>query len=842
MNKPELLAPAGGWDALAAAVENGADAVYLGGRMFNARQSAANFDEGELYRAVEYAHLRGVKIYVTVNVLISGGEMEEALEFLFRLQNLGADAAILQDAGLAMLARRALPELPLHASTQMTAHSTPGVKKLLEAGFSRVVLAREMSLDEIAAVKRSTGAELEVFIHGALCIAYSGQCLLSSLIGGRSGNRGRCAQPCRMQFTLLDRTGGPVSGGAGTGGHLLSTRDLNISAHIPGIVAAGVNSFKIEGRMKRPEYVATVVRIYRSLIDRAVSGQPYGLEKSEVEDLAQIFNRDFTSGYFLGRQGREMMSYKRPNNRGVRLGRVRRDGETGLAEVILEMPLKTGDGLEVWVTEGGRLGFTVNKMFVRGTEVAAAAAGEAVALPIPGRTRPGDRVFKTCDAGLMERAWESFAFPRGSRRKIPLCFSVRAAAGSPLVLSVTDPEGRIVSAATESSGRPAVKRPLEADFLAEQLGRLGATPYSMSSLDCEIPGPVIYPVSEINAVRRRVLEELEKKILKDRRGPAVGHKTFRSRLGRALESGSAGRAADHGAIPLLAVSVGDLQSLEEAVKAGAGVVYFGPDVMGPKPPVGREDMIRAAGLCEAGGAALVLSTPRITKDGEMEDLIESLRGVPARGVLVGNLGLMPVLARELPALALVTDFGLNAFNRHTVEYLMSEGALRVTLSPELTMVQVRELAAVHPVEVMVHGAMEMMVSEHCLIGAVQGEGAVAGSCRHLCRRGGYLLKDRIGALFPVEADRQCRMHIFNSRHLCMIEDVPVLAGAGVACVRVEARREAPHYVARVVGLYRKALDGAAGRGKARPGPEEAWKAMEKLSPQGLTKGHYYRGV
>ncbi|MCL6610564.1 MAG: DUF3656 domain-containing protein [Peptococcaceae bacterium] len=842
-HKPELLAPAGSWEALVAAVENGADAVYLGGRMFNARQSAANFDDGELSRAVEYAHLRGVKIYVTVNILISDGEMEEALEFLFRLQNLGADAAIIQDAGLAALARRVLPELPLHASTQMTAHNTPAVRKLVEDGFSRVVLAREMSLDGIREVKKATGAELEAFIHGALCISYSGQCLLSSMIGGRSGNRGRCAQPCRMQYALLGREGGPAADPSRTGEYLLSPRDLNISAHIPELIAAGIDSFKIEGRMKRPEYVATVVRIYRGLIDRALSGRPYRVEKAEEEDLAQIFNRDFTTGYFFGRQGREMMSYKRPNNRGVRLGRVRgTDRKSGLVEVALERPLRTGDGLEVWVTEGGRAGFTVNEIFVRGKKVERAAAGEVAGLSVPGRARPGDRVFKTHDAGLMDRARESFASPRGARRKVPVHFHVQAGPGSPLVLTAAGPGGRTASAATGSAGRPADKRPLDEDFLSQQLGRLGNTPFEMTALTCDIRGRVIYPVSEINRARREVLAELEEKILGDRRRPPVDRDVFRSRLERELGKVSVRREAAGRTRPLLAVSVGDIGSLKRAVTAGADVVYFGPGQFRSKPPVDRESLVQAAGICAGNRAVLVLATPRITGDFEIEELIELFQGIPAGGVLAGNLGLLAVLAERIPGLPAVADFGLNAFNRHTVEYLAGLGAARVTLSPELTMEQVRELAGKHPVEVLVQGALELMVSEHCLPGAVLGEDPAGGACRAVCRKGGYRLRDRTGALFPVETDWHCRMHVFNSRDLCLVDDIPELALAGVDCVRIEARRETPEYVTRTVEIYRKALDGLSDGESGRPDPEEARERLLALSPAGLTKGHFYRGV
>lgn len=839
--KPELLAPAGGQEALVAAVENGADAVYLGGPLFNARLSASNFDHRQLAGAVEYAHVRGVKIYVTVNTLVADTEMESALKFLYYIQSIGADAAILQDMGLARLARRVLPELPLHASTQMTAHNSPGVQQLLDAGFDRIVLAREMSLTEIEGIKKATGAELEAFVHGALCIGYSGQCLLSSMIGGRSGNRGRCAQPCRMQYELVTGQGRPVAGYSPPGEYLLSPRDLNISRHLPELIKAGVNSFKIEGRMKRPEYVATVVRIYRNLLDRALSGGPYSVGEEESRDLAQIFNRDFSSGYFFGRQGAEMMSYKRPNNRGIRLGRVKgyhRDDR--LVEITLEEPLRKGDGLEVWVTEGGRVGFEVGDIILGGSRVDKAPAGSSVKLSVPGKVKPGDRVFKTHDADLIEEARRSFTTP-GGVKKIPLRFTVQAGIGLPLTLAVEDGHGGRAVAATPSTGQPAQKRPLDRKFLLSQLGRLGNTPFAIGELDADIRDEVIYPVSEINEARRSALAELESRLLESRRTPPVEGGIFEKRFN---VSGIYDRKHRDrkGPKALLSVSVGDIASLKAAVEAGADVVYFGGDNFRTKPVVKNVHLAEGLKYCRERGSAFIFSTPRIAGDTDLEQIrrnLEFLAGLSPDGVLAGNAGILRLVRSHFPHIKAVSDFGFNVFNHSSLEYLLELGCTRVTLSPELTMEQVRELA-VYPSEVLVQGAVELMISEYCATGSLLGESKKQENCSGPCRGNSFALRDRTGAEFPVETDNYCRMHIFNSRDLCLIEDVEVLAGYGLESLRIEARRESPEYVAEAVRAYRRVLD--AGGGARERQAALARETLIRLSPQGITKGHYYRGV
>jgi len=846
--KPELLAPAGDWEALVAAVENGADAVYLGGKLFNARQSAANFDDLELGRAVHYAHVRGVRVYVTVNTLLDYNEVKEAVRFLHFLQQCGADAAIIQDLGLLRLARKAVPELPLHASTQMTVHNLPAVQLLKEAGISRIVLARELSLANIREIIRSGGVEVEVFIHGALCVCYSGQCLMSSMIGGRSGNRGRCAQPCRLNYVLVDRQGRSLAEPGQVGDYLLSPRDLNLSERLPDLIEAGITSFKIEGRMKRPEYVATVVRIYRCLLDRAAAGGPYAVTAEEARDLAQIFNRDFTTGYFYGLPGRELMSYKRPNNRGIRLGRVKGfDRKSRLVEISLEEPLGIGDGIEVWVTRGGRAAGEVGRILLEGRPVEYAPAGATVQLEIPGRVFPGDRVFKTHDARLMERARSSYKSP-GGQRKIPLVFTVEGRLGEPLKILARDNEGFSGEAHTASPAVEAQKRPLTHEYLEKQLDRLGNTPFRLAGLECRLEGDLMVPVSEINEARRQALARLEEARTAAFRRPPVPEDVFQRRLAAALSGLPKEQESRAGATePVLSVVVGDLASLRVAVGAGAGEVCLSGEQYRSRPPLSLEEILAGSEACAEAGVRFILGSHRILQDGELAGfcrLLEKVRKGQLDGVMAGNLGVIKKV-RELTGLPVFADFSLNVFNIETVRFLMEAGASRVTLSPELTLEQVRQMAGLQvlPLEVIVHGALPLMVSEYCVVGSLLGEkdkGKGKG-CPAPCRGTGCGLKDRKGVVFPVELDQYCRMHIFNSRDLCVIEDLPELAGAGVSVLRIEARREGSRYVRDVTRAYRDALAQKPGERS----PERLSLLKESLarhSPAGFTKGHFYRGV
>ncbi|KJS13978.1 MAG: peptidase U32 [Peptococcaceae bacterium BRH_c8a] len=842
MKRPELLAPAGGRDALVAAVQNGADAVYLGGRQFNARRGANNFDLKELAEVIEYAHMRGVKIYVTVNILLADTELREAVRFLHAIYNAGADAAIVQDLGLIRLARLVVPELELHASTQMTAHNLPGVEFLREAGLKRVVLAREMDLDSVRHIRERAGVQLETFVHGALCICYSGQCLMSSMIGGRSGNRGRCAQPCRLEYRLVDKSGKPVADAGQWGEYLLSPKDLNLSDYVPRLMAAGIDSFKIEGRMRRPEYVATVIRIYRELIDRALVGGDFAVTNEENVDLAQIFNRGFSSGYFFGNLGQDLMSYKRPNNRGVLLGRVKHYNQrAGRVEIELEAPLAVGDGIEVWVTRGGRVGKEVHGLWVNGNKVESAVAGTVVEIEMEGHVRPGDRVFKTHNAELMNRALQSYASSR-EKLRIPLDMRVRARVGEPLTLEADDRDGINVIIQTGTVGEPAQRRPLTAEFLVGQLGRLGNTPFVLDGLECDIEGQVMVPVSEINDVRRRVVEMIARERVK-RRLPAP-LAIDRMERGLALALADWEDAAPR-RFPKLAVAVSGPRAVRAAVENGAEIIYYNGEGFRSQDKPTQADVLGARKACREAGVTFIPVTPRILHDLDLERYREELKSMlelNPDGIMAAGYGLLPVL-REITDLPLAADFPFNVFNRQAAIFLKEQGLFRVTLSPELTGEQVRELAAGMPLEteLIVHGFMPLMVSRYCAVGSLLGGRCEDKKCTVPCRSGSFGLLDRKDVVFPVETDSSCLMHVFNSRELCLLDTLPYLAGAGLASIRIEARRDDVKYVAKTVRAYRNILDGLRDKPNRLPDLETVVRELTAQGP-GYTRGHYYRGV
>lgn len=841
--KPELLAPAGGMEAFVAAVENGADAVYVGARAFSARGYASNFSEKELEEAIDYAHLRGVKVYVTVNTLLKEEEVEDALKLLSCLREIGTDAVIVQDLGLISLAGKYLPDLPLHASTQMTLHNSEGIEFVKKLGIERAVLSRESSLEEIRRIKEKTGTEIEVFIHGALCISYSGQCLLSSLIGGRSGNRGFCAQPCRKKYRLYCE-GKPIKT---TGSYLLSPKDLNTTSGLGALIEAGIESFKIEGRMKRPEYVAGVVRIYRRLIDRYIENPAkYFVFEEEQETLIQLFNRGFTQGYFFENPRWELMSRENPNNRGVPAGTItgyyRR---TNRIRVKLSQPLRLGDGIMV-ENAGIRpedKGKIISSMYSGKSPVYSAGAGDIVEIPFDSRVPAGSTIYRTYDKKLMD-SLKKECESGNLRPKIPVFIKADIAPGMPVRLEVKDRDSNTITIESEYMVEKAEKQPTSKDRIEKQLSKLGNTLFEASELHVSVEGDVFIPVGQLNELRTKAIEQLENlRISRWKRKPIDTLQFFESEEKADLDAGKPVKE-NIPTLPMLSVSVYSLEGLKGALAGGADQVYFGeglfrrPETAGQKESSAQElDAVfeNAVSETQNAGKKIYLITPKVVKDSEMRSVERTffrVRELGADGIVVSNLGTLNLAkARKIPFIA---DSPLNIFNSHTFALMLQEGAQMTVISPELTVEELKNIVSYGPAECIVHGRLELMESEHCLTGGLLGDDK--GLCNAPCRSGKFALIDEKNYEFPLLMDYECRMHLLNSRSLCMLEYIPEILESGVSSIRIETLgMENPDEIRRVTRAYRNAIDAYIDTGKH--GKENC----EKLG-KGFTTGHYFRGV
>ncbi|MEQ8200237.1 MAG: U32 family peptidase [Syntrophomonadaceae bacterium] len=824
----ELLAPAGNWEALLAAVNNGADAVYLGGTRFSARQAAANFDRRQMEEAVAYAHCHGRKVYVTVNTLIDNREFEPGLDYLFELANLGVDAVILQDMGLLQAATSLLPGLPIHASTQMTTHNQAGAAFLHSQGVTRIVLARELSAGEIKIIRAAVpGVELEVFVHGALCYCYSGQCLMSSLIGGRSGNRGRCAQPCRLPYRLY-RHDQPVAPG-GRGKYWLSQADLCLIDYLPVLARAGVSALKIEGRMRRPEYVAVVTQVYRQVLDHLQEEPDYKPSPAIKERLLRIFNRNFTRGY-IADDGDELMSLESPKNRGVPVGRVVEQNQSGLTKIRLDDTVRRGDGLAVWTSPQQTRGVLLREIKTGGTKVAEAGAGQVIEIKLEGPVSPSDMVYKTHDEGLLAEA--RLTISRRPAPRIPVDAQVIMAPGQRLRL-VFEAQGRRVTACTDHGLESAAKQPLSSVVLRQKISRLGDSPFILRNLT--VTGEeenLTVPFSDINEARRQAAALLQAK-LQPQAAARADQMEFEKRRRSFLAMAPPAPAGPYRT--RLAVAVSSPEMVSQALSNGADLVYLGIDGLGTHQRLDskRLSQFRAGLGGDAGRVVPVL--PHIRKPAQQFDYHAQV-GADFPRVMVSNWADL-TWARD-KAFFIHTDYNMNVFNSYTLRFLAGQGAGCVCLSPELNIKQLTAFNGLSQAELLVHGELILMQSQYCLIGRTRAPGLPA--CGLPCRSGDYSLHDDRGYVFPLETDSDCRQYIFNSRVLCLMEDLDRILALHPASIRIEARRTDMEGLGLLVRLYREAADQiAAGR---RPELSAYQGRLAEMSEVAFTKGHYYRGV
>lgn len=697
MKHPELLAPAGSFEAVVAAVQSGANAVYLGSGDFNARRNAKNFTDEELLSAVEYCRARGVKVHVTLNTLVTDREMTEVSAVVEKINRFGVDAVIVADFGIARMIRQMVPDLPIHASTQMTIHNLDGVLRAAEHGFTRVVLSRELSREEIRLICKHSPIEIEVFAHGALCMCYSGQCYFSGVVGQRSGNRGLCAQPCRLSYRLSDRTGDKP---------LLSLKDLCMAGHLQELREMGVASIKIEGRMKRPEYVAAVIRTYANLLSE--ERRP---EREEIEMLERVFSRQgFTDGYYTNRVNGKMF----------------------------------GTRMEENPNESQALYKELRKTY------------------------------------------------QGERAAIGVRFYCVVCKNHPVLLAAEDTDGfrHVVKGPVPEAAQV---KSIDAATIREQLRKTGGTPYGYVNAKIKVDEGLSLPLSAINAMRRECIEELARQRMNPPRRPCEKFQPGVRLLNEAHPIG-------------YTVSVlSEKQVSEELLKLAPEMLIL---------PL--SEMVKASGqlLNWSAYTTLCVQLPRIIRDYERREIAQQLEAVYQKGVrhaLVGNLGHI-TLAKEC-GYTLHGDFGLNVFNSQTVKELRTEGFESLTVSPELTLSQIRDLSKGMPCELIVYGRLPLMLLEHCVVKNTTGN-CVCGTPQHLT--------DRTGASFPIVRDGASHRNvILNAQKLFLADKKKDYAGIGIATARLMFTTEHPKECVTVL---------------------ERYLGKNDFKPPVFTRGLYYRGV
>jgi putative protease len=824
LQKPELLAPAGDWECARAAVENGADAIFFGLDRFNARMRGKNFTEADLPDLMAYLHGRGVRGYVTFNTLVFSNELADAESFLRSIIRSGVDAAIVQDVGICRLIRKISPDFPIHASTQMSVTSEAGVHFAEELGSSVVVLARECSLKEVHAIKEKTLSKgldmpLEIFVHGALCVAYSGQCLTSESLGGRSANRGECAQACRLPYDLYS-DGEQVD--LGDRRYLLSPQDLAGLDAMDAIIDAGVASLKIEGRLKAPEYVAAVTSVYRKALDAAwvrrhgdANEVPVPFKKAEGRyALEMTFSRGLSTGWLEGIDNQKLVHARFGKKRGLRLGVIDRFERDGVW-LRLEHPLKAGDGVVIdrgrpdEHEEGGRITSVDTN------------SGESFIRFFQGsinwkRVAPGQVVYKTSDPALDKRLRQSFEVEQPNYKR-PIHASVTGKVGSPLSLTLRDDEGHIAQAQSEPELQAARNKPLDEAMLRKQLGRLGGSAFYLGDLEIDIVGDCMLPVSALNQLRRNAVD-----LLMARRAEPLRWQMNHEPLITVGEPIAATKTVR----PYLIPYVRNAEQFTVALELPYDEIYL--ELEDPRKYASAVAQAHAANVADGRERQIWVAPPRMFKSGE-DFLIKQLLNCGADGFLARN-------HEHLIALAdyrMRGDFSLNVANHWSAKYFIERWGLeRLTASYDLNTTQLDALLSHAPAgsfEITLHQHMPMFHMEHCVFCTFLSEGKDFRDCGRPCDHHQVQLKDRVGALHPLKADAGCRNTLFNSKAQTGAEYIEQMTAQGASAYRIEFLNESGEEVRRTMQHYADLL---AGKITA----DYLWKELKLINQLGVTRG------
>lgn len=803
----ELLAPAGSPIHLRAALEAGADAVYLGGKLFSARKFAGNFSEEELRDGIKEAHINGASVYITLNTLVGDIEVTKLKEYLQFLNTLPVDGLLIQDYGVVHLARRLAPSIPLHASTQMTVSNLDGALFLKSQGFQRVVLSRELSLDEIRNIVENSGIEIEVFVHGALCVSYSGQCLMSSFIGGRSGNRGACAQPCRMPYHLINESNQILNQ---NGDYVLSLKDLVGIDRISDFFDAGVSSLKIEGRMKSPEYVYSVVSSYRKAIDAVGKGRALDT-RPLVRSMAEEYNRGYTSSFLDDHIGRNMITGDNPGNHGIYAGKIIKIDKASFLFSPIAKPVREILGISYKTTKNQLVFIPAEDIHFLNNGYIKAFCREKPAL--------NEDVYWSIKTDKRSLALKD------ADRKIALEAVFHAVEGRPLHLEIKDIEGNTVTLDSDYVAERARVHATEVQDIRKQLERLGNTWFILSKADIINHGCMV-PKSVINHMRQQAVEKLQEIRLGNHedRIPEQKYITYKPIARQAIKNTDT---------PHLIVRTSSLQQMEEALCGGVQHFIFGGESYNHA-KIKKEVYEKALELAKQNDSSIYFALPRVVREknrAQINHELMMLADIGPDALVIEYPGMLAPIQDLNISVPVIAGASFNLFNTQSLFEIMNWGISGAILSEEITIPQIRDMvrASAIPLASLVYGYTEMMISEYCVINAMSGE-KDKNHCSRYCMNHRYALEDQRGNKFPVRTDEWCHMHILNCNCLDMAPYIKELLNIGVKGFLMDFRNDKEE-IGRKVREYNDILHGK----RLPPDP-----ALQKEG--NFTRGHFFRGV
>ena len=774
MTKVELLAPVGDWNCLKAAVQNGADAVYFGVEQFNARMYAANFNVEDMKQVIEYCKLRNVKTNLTLNTLLENCEFDNAVDLAKEAYKTGVDAIIVQDLGLAKYLIDNIPGLPIHASTQMTVHNLQGVLKLEKLGFDRVVLSRELSCEEIEYICKNCKVEIETFIHGALCICYSGQCLFSSVVGGRSGNRGKCAGPCRLPYELISENAETHERKSIDKGYLLSTKDLCGIAYLPRLVQAGVKCFKIEGRMKSPEYVATVTRIYRKYIDMVLNNYDFIIDEKDINDLMQVFNRGgFSDGHLDSKHNRNLIFPEKPSNMGIYLGTIKKyNSNKGHITLQLEEDLELGDSISV-SNEASK--YLVSELMIKNVNQKKVSANTEVTIGrMKGNIKVGDKVYRISSKALSDFAKASY--DNCENKKIPLNCTVTIKKNTPISMEISTNKNTCynelyssiyVKEISNMIPIDALKTPISVERVVKQISKTTNTPFSFENITVLLDDGLYVPsISTLNELRRTALEKVEQEIL------SRAKKTLLDLSKKSKESITYTPNVKNPEISVLFRQLELDFDYTKLDKEKITNIYVSLELF-----ISKKYSKIISYFSDNYNLYIYVPSIIITnyKNIALSTIEQAVMIYNIKGFIVSNIGDFELLKKYSKDYEFIGNYTLNVFNNNTMEEYRKLGLSRITLSRELNQELIKEMLANANIntEMIVYGNLPLMASSYCFLGETN---KCYPDCGTNCKKNNkYYLKDRLGFNFRVVPNSiETVTLICNSKTLSVsTKDLPV---------------------------------------------------------------------